>query len=77
MTFCIHVVILYVYTKREVMKVSPRTGRPKAEHPKSAQLKIRVDNETLEKLNTCCEKTGATKSAVVRQGIEMVWQSVK
>lgn len=57
--------------------MSPRTGRPKAENPKDIQLKIRADKDTMEDLNYCCEKTGKTKSDIIRIGIRMVKAEVE
>lgn len=53
-----------------------KMGRPKAVHPKDIQLKIRADNQTLEKINYCCEKMNTTKSEIIRIGIEKVYQSL-
>lgn len=39
-------------------KVSPRTGRPKAEKPKVIQVKARIDHDTDEKLKEYCIKVG-------------------
>ena len=55
----------------------PRTGRPKAEKPKNIQLKIRADKQTIEDLELCSEKTGLTKSDVIRLGIKMVKESAE
>ncbi len=52
--------------------MSPRTGRPKAEHPKDIQLKIRADQKTIEDLEFCCDKLDKTKSDVIRLGIQKV-----
>jgi len=57
--------------------VSPRTGRPKAEHPKDIQLKIRADKKTIEDLEFCCEKLNKTKSDVIRLGIQKVKTEVE
>ena len=56
--------------------MSPRTGRPKSESPKDAKMQIRADKETLKKLAYCCEKTGLSKSGVIRLGIEKVFQEL-
>jgi len=58
-------------TESEV-KIVTRTGRPKSENPKSIKLQIRVDENTLQKLDTYAEKLGANRSNVVRKGIELV-----
>ena len=61
-----------MYTKSEVMPVSPRTGRPHAENPKNIQVKFLADKATVEDLDFCCEQLKATKSDVIRMGIQKV-----
>jgi hypothetical protein len=65
-----------VYTRKEVKKMSPSTGRPKSENPKDIQLKIRADKQTIDDLNFCCEKKQMTKSDVIRLGIQKVKDEV-
>lgn len=50
----------------------PRTGRPKAESPKTIEVKARIDVKTNEKLNRYCEKHNVTRTDVVRMGIDEV-----
>ena len=57
--------------------MSPRTGRPKVEHPKDIQLKIRADKQTISDLDFCCERTGKTRSDVIRLGIQKVKAEVE
>lgn len=57
--------------------MSPRTGRPKIENPKSLQYRIRLTEEEAQKLDYCCEKTGLTKADVLREGLERIYQEVK
>lgn len=52
------------------MNVSPRTGRPKAEKPKSTQLAVRLDDVLLEKLDKVAEANSETRVEVIRRGIE-------
>lgn len=52
--------------------MSPRTGRPKAEKPKTIEVKARIDEETNERLNLYCEKYNVSRTHVVRMGIEKV-----
>ena len=53
-------------------KLSPRTGRPKSENPKSFEIKARIDAETNQRLQKFCDKTGKTRTQVVREGIELI-----
>ncbi|MCI8795269.1 MAG: CopG family transcriptional regulator [Dorea sp.] len=52
--------------------MSPRTGRPKAEKPKTIEVKARIDEETNKKLVNYCKKNSTNKTEVVRKGINMV-----
>lgn len=49
--------------------MSPRTGRPKAENPKSIDVKVRIDKETNNKLEKFSIKTGKTRAELIRQAI--------
>lgn len=57
--------------------MSPRTGRPKSENPKSEEIKIRATKEDREKLLFCCEKTGMSQYEVVMQGIDEVYKKIR
>ena len=45
-------------------------GRPAAENPKDYMLRVRLDQETLEQLDKCCETERLSRSEVVRRGIK-------
>ena len=49
-----------------------RTGRPKADKPKSVQYGIRLDAETERKLELYCAAKGVTKAQACRRGIELL-----
>lgn len=57
--------------------MSPRTGRPKAENPKTIEIKARIDAETNKRLVDYCEKNSTNKTEVVRKGIDMVLGETK
>lgn len=57
--------------------MSPRTGRPKAENPKSIEVKARIDSSLNEKLENYCAEHNVTRTAVVRKGIELVLDQKK
>lgn len=59
------------------MKLSPRTGRPKTEKPKSTQLAVRLDNETLEKLDTVATKNSETRVETIRRGINKLYAELE
>lgn len=52
--------------------LSPRTGRPKAEKPKTVEVKARIDAETNSRLQEYCTRNGKTRTDVVREGINLV-----
>ena len=49
--------------------MSPRTGRPKIENPKSEQIKIRATKEDKALLEKCCEESNKTQYDIVMTGI--------
>lgn len=54
--------------------MSPRT---KSENPKDTMIRVRMDKETVEKLDKCAEALETTKSEVIRMGIDKVLQEIK
>lgn len=52
--------------------MSPRTGRPKADNPKSVNLTIRLDSETENLLRQYCETHKITRGEAIRQGIHLL-----
>lgn len=52
--------------------MSPRTGRPKLDNPKSCGLKVRFDQVTNDKLVAYCEKHRISRTEAVRQGIHLL-----
>lgn len=52
--------------------MSPRTGRPKAEKPKTIEVKARIDEETNKRLVDYCKRNNTNKTEVVRKGIDIV-----
>lgn len=57
--------------------MSPRTGRPKIDNPKSEQIKIRATKEDKALLEECCEKLNKTQYDVVMTGIKQVYEEIK
>lgn len=53
--------------------MSPRTGRPTQE-PKGNRESFRLSDADIEKLKTCVEKTGLSKTDIVRKGIDLVYK---
>ena len=57
--------------------MSPRTGRPKLENPISIRTGVRLDAETMKKLEAYCTANGITKGAAIRKGIHLLLESDK
>lgn len=57
--------------------MSPRTGRPKSENPKSIDIKVRIDAEMNKKLIEYAAKHNISRTEVIRTGIKMVLDSDK
>lgn len=57
--------------------MSPRTGRPKSDNPKSTQLSVRLDNETIKKLDEVAKENSETRVQTLRRGIEKLYSELK
>lgn len=47
-----------------------KKGRPVSENPKDYMLRVRMDEQTLQQLDECCEAENLSRSEVVRNGIQ-------
>lgn len=47
-----------------------KKGRPVSENPKDYMLRVRMDEQTLQQLDECCEAENFSRSEVVRKGIQ-------
>ena len=54
--------------------MSPKMGQKIKDNPKDYMLRVRLDNETLDKLTYSSEKFHISCSEVVRRGIEDEYQ---
>lgn len=52
--------------------MSPRTGRPKVENPKSNDVKVRLDDKTTLELDKYCLENGITRAEAIRRGIHLL-----
>lgn len=52
--------------------MSPRTGRPVIGQPKTNDIKVRLDDDTHNKLLKYCEEHNITKAEAIRQGIHLL-----
>ena len=55
----------------------PKMGRPKIENPKATLVGVRLDGETVKKLDEVTEARKTTRSEVIREGIEKVYSDMK
>ena len=54
-----------------------KKGTKLTDNPKDYMLRVRMDKETVEKLDKICEVESARRSEVVRNGIEEQYQKLK
>ena len=54
-----------------------KMGRPKSEHPKSTCLTVRLDDETLNKLDAIAEINSVTRVEALRQGVDFLYNRIK
>lgn len=57
--------------------MTPRTGRPKAENPKSNPIHVRLDDKTLGILESYCKQENVPKTEGIRRGIEKLEVDIK
>lgn len=57
--------------------MSPRTGRPKSENPKTKQLGVRFDENTLKKLDEVANFYDETRVETLRRGVEKLHSELK
>lgn len=56
--------------------MSPRTGRPKIENPKTKQLGVRFNDEDLKKLDALTEHYKETRVEVLRRGVNRLYSEL-
>jgi len=57
--------------------MSPRTGRPKTDNPKSKPIHVRLDKESDEILETYCNQEDIPRTEGVRRGIVKLKSDIK
>lgn len=57
--------------------MSPRTGRPKSNNPKSERITVRLDSECSKTLNKYCEQEQVEKAEAIRRGINKLKSDIK
>ncbi len=56
--------------------MSPRTGRPTKDPRGTNRTGVRLTESDMEKLEFCVNETGKTKTDIIREGIDLVYQKV-
>ena len=78
MTFCRGSNIIIAEAKSKGgERVSPRTGRPPIENPKSVKMNIRISEETAKDLQECAEALKISRVNVIEKGIKMVKDEIE
>ena len=54
-----------------------KKGTRLTDNPKDFMLRVRLDNVTVEKLDTVCKEQSKSRSEVVRNSIEEQYQKIK
>lgn len=57
--------------------MSPRTGRPKSDNPKSNPIHVRLDNESQNILERYCKQEKIPKTEGIRRGIQRLKPEIK
>lgn len=77
LTFLLLRYIFTVATRKVGENLVAKRGRPKSENSMDYMLRVRMDKDTLEKLDKCCEASSLSRSEVVRKGIEEQYGKIK
>lgn len=72
--FCINIIYTVFVPDKEVRQ-TVRTGRP-TKDPKKLWLGMRLSEKEKEKIDFCMKKTGWSKTQVIKEGIDRVYQSL-
>ena len=59
--------------------MSPKNkgGRPSIDNPRSQRAEIRLSHKEVEMIDFCCKHTGMTRSDIIREGINEVYNRLK
>lgn len=57
--------------------MSPRTGRPKSENPKSNPIHVRLSSESKEILDAYCKQENIKQTEGIRRGIHKLKSEIK
>lgn len=54
--------------------MSPKMGQKLTDNPKDKRIQIRMDSETLDKLDCLVVEQNSDRSKIIRQGIEIQYE---
>lgn len=57
--------------------MSPRTGRPKSDSPRTTQLGVRFDKSELQKLDYLAKYLNTTRAGAIRASVEKTYSDIK
>lgn len=57
--------------------VSPKQGQKLTDKPKDTMVRVRMDKETVDKLDCLATEQGSDRSKIIRQGIELQYNKRK
>lgn len=57
--------------------MSPRTGRPKIDNPKSERITVRLDEDRVSALKQYCEQEQIERGEAIRRGIDKLKVDIK
>lgn len=55
--------------------MSPKLGQKIKDNPKDKRMEIRMDNETVRKLDVLADERKVSRAEVIRQGIEIQYEN--
>lgn len=60
--------------EKEVDTVSPLKGQKIKDNPKNTRIQIRLDKESIEKLDCLVSEQNSDRSKIIRQGIDIQYE---
>lgn len=59
------------------MENKKKIGRPPSKNPRDIQVKIRMNKEEFKKLEFCSNEERLSKTEIINQGIEKIYQEIQ
>jgi hypothetical protein len=75
--FLVATIYNFYSNKKGGEPVPAKRGRPASDAPKDYMLRVRMDQETLQQLDECCEAEELSRSEIVRKGIKEQHSRIK